>query len=303
MAALTHAEFTEELQVRWDALMDKALVLLELEKMALWEMTAEVPVFGAAFHISEHDVYGNTDAIRSSETLIELEEFAERCFDYTELETIIDRIESARVSLNGEDGVDVDIRAITEHLIDWQSDGPEESRPSEIFKNEYVVSIGQRKANQHEALGNAKASLEYVVQFIDEYRLALLDLPNQAMEALGKYSPYTYAALGTAAITLKVIGMVVNPVAGLAAAEVEKKVIELQAREGSGVAGIFEELRKGAKELHVSFDESMEDLAAKIAAVRQGEYWPDFVCSQPYPQDMAEQSSTSSGSGHTGGGI
>ncbi|MBB6037997.1 hypothetical protein [Phytomonospora endophytica] len=289
--------FSEKLQSNWDELMDVALAKITAEKEALWRMTGDVPIAGAIYHIVNNDELGQTDASRTSETLIDLEDFAARCGDYADIAAMVDDFEAAREILNGDDGVDGDIRAITEGLADW------ESSTSETFKVSYVETIGQRKTNQYEALGSAKTALEYVIAFIDEYRAALLDLPVQAKKALEEYHVDHYSALGTAAIAVSIIGMLVNPVAGLAAAEVEKKIKELQKREGIGVSGVFEELRKGVEELHASLDESMEDLSTKIAERRDGEWWSDFVSSRPAPDGaLADQSSTSSGSNHTGGG-
>jgi len=295
---MDYEEFWDQLQANWDDLMDLALDKISAEKDALWAVTANTPVAGAIYHIINNDELGQTDASRTSETLIDLESFAERCSDYTATLDQMGAIDAAREILNGDDGVDSDIRLITEGLSTW------ESGTSETFKVEYVETIGQRKANQYEALGNAKTALDYTVKFVDEYRAAVLDLPVQAKKALEAYDLGSYIGLGTAAIAVQIIGLAAKPLAGLVLAEVEKKITELQKREGTGVAGIFEELRKGVQELEKSYDASLEDLDAKVAEQRDAEFWPDFVCSRPSPDGaLVEQSGATSGGGHTGGGI
>lgn len=268
-----------------DVLMSKYDEMEELAKEKLeWEMysLAQLPLYG----IDGVGEAGNDDfaAARSR-----LDEFvANHCAgDYAALETMIDGLRAAKLTVHGVDfdgetrgGISALVGDVYGGLHSWQSE------TAEVFTAKYVDTIDTRTDNQADSFNRSIVGLIDAKRILDEFRKSLVKAVDDAITALHNYHPFLDSLKVGAELALTVVSFmpVVSLVrkifvAGTIVVASKKLPVKsdmsiltfLQAF-GDTLTIQLEEVRAGEALLVEAFEGYSSEEAAD---------WSKYVCSKP----------------------
>lgn len=240
---------------------------------------AQLPVFG---------VEGTGDAGNADFNSLKdkLSEYARNhgSGDYAVLNEMIDTLEAAKFSINGAVSSEGAQTGGTDDLIDVVDDGLDswKSEASELFQENYVKTIGSRKANQVASIQTAIWGLEDAKQVLLDARTKIVQIMWDATAAMNDYVPEKASALAAADLTLTVTGFKpgLKVGVGMAIALAGKKLPK-----GDGLCvltmmwHIEDAIDEQAKSVQDAGDYLTEQYTAQ--ADSEAETWSQYVCAKP----------------------